>query len=196
MYKVGNKVVTFDQFKVIQNGIKSFKCLFDDSSHLLSFFNPKERNLVVDNNFYNLNQGFKERYESNFATINNVILLQKVMLYSKDQNFTVDEKLKSSLIKLNQEFKCIKNLESELADSEGILRQLVQAELMLRVKVDRQNIVVTEQDRNNFRASNPSFKGDVNQAVIQLKKVRDMVVLFEGIGRQTLDESFWIDKVQ
>jgi hypothetical protein len=183
LYKVGSKVVERNDLEKLSNELQRLHCVFDKNSLLVNALSTRHE-IAFPVNFFTADD-IAPMIESTRKTLINMIRLEKLLLYLKNQTINVTPELKATIEKTLNANNCGKVMERNIFD------QLVDAEIFLNARFAKSNLLVTSDEIESFKKNNPQFKQNISQHLGAIKKSSEVTNFILGIFRQITHEFFW-----
>jgi hypothetical protein len=183
IYKVASKVVERNDLEKLSNELQRLHCVFDKNSLLVNALSTRHE-ISFPANFFTTDD-IAPMIDSTRKTLINMIRLEKLLLYLKNQTINVTPELKATIEKTLNANNCGKVIERNIFD------QLVDAEIFLNARFAKSNLLVTSDEIESFKKNNPHFKQNISQHLGAIKKSSEVTNFILGIFRQITHEFFW-----
>jgi hypothetical protein len=183
IYKVANRVVERGELEKLTNELIRLHCVFDKNSLLVNALSSKHE-LKFPKEFFTSSQ-IDPHIEASRRVILNIIRLEKLLLYLKNQTLSVSPELKATIDKMLKANAC-----GPVTDS-IVFEQVVSAEIFLNSRFSKSNLLVTSDDIEKFKKDNPNFKQNIANHLGEVKKISEATSFILGIFRQIPHEMFW-----
>lgn len=183
VYKVGTKVVERGEVEKLHNELVRLNCAFESRSILYNALNSRQEKLFSQDFF--TTEDFEKSIDASQSGLVNMIRLEKLLLYLKNQTINLSPELKVTIEKSLKVNNC-----GSITDI-NIFQHLIEAEVFLNARFSKSHLLVTSDEIEKFKKANPTFKSNISLHLGAIKKNSEVISFILGVFRQIPHELFW-----